>query len=166
MKNGGKRESEIICIKAAAEEDIPGVWEIEREAISPSWSHDALLDETYRDDTFFAVATIEFGIRNSEFGNNGGVLGFVILRRMADEGELLQIAVRKDARRRHVADMLMSAALDYAADQMLSSVFLEVRKSNEAAMALYKKHGFVFMRTRHDYYADPIEDAIVLVRVP
>jgi len=90
------------------------------------------------------------------------VLGFVILRRMGDEGELLQIAVDSAARRCGVGDLLMGAALRYARDNALRTVFLEVRKSNEAAIALYWKHGFNSVRLRKDYYSDPVEEAVVM----
>jgi len=91
-------------------------------------------------------------------------LGFVILRRAGDEGELFQIAVDNAARRQGAADILMGAALDYASEKSLSSVFLEVRKSNEAAIGLYKKHGFEPVRRRKDYYSDPVEDAVIMVK--
>ena len=91
-------------------------------------------------------------------------VGFVILRCIADDGELLQIAVDRDARRCGVADLLMNAALEYAQEEKIKAVFLEVRKSNDAAVALYKKHGFKSVRLRKDYYSNPLEDALVLVR--
>ena len=142
-----------ISIVAATEDDIAQVLEIEREAISPPWTHGALLSEIYSGDSFFSVAARE-----------GTVLGFVILRRMGDESELLQIAVSKAARRNGIADLLMDAALGYAETNALSSVFLEVRASNAAAIKLYEKHGFAPVRSRKDYYLDPVEDAIVMAR--
>ena len=143
----------MYIINTAAEEDMLRILEIEHETISPPWTHGALLGEIFRDDSFFAVAVVD-----------GGVIGFVILRRITDEGELLQIAVDPSARRRGVADMLMCAALDYASKHSLGSVFLEVRSSNLAAISLYEKHGFKRVRVRKDYYSDPVEDAVVMVR--
>jgi len=128
--------------------------EIEREAISPPWSHGALLDEISRDDSFFAVAV----------GDSSQLFGFVILRRMGGEGELLQIAVDKAVRRRGIADELMEAAIGFAAGNSLGAVYLEVRKSNEAAIALYKKHSFSSVRHRKDYFDGPVEDALVMSR--
>jgi len=143
------------------EEDIVHILEIEQEAISPPWTHGALLSEIYRDDSFFAVA--RSGQRES---TKGSLLhGFIILRSILDEGELLQIAVGKDARRRGIADMLMASAIKNIEENSIRSVFLEVRKSNEAAISLYKKHGFKSVRLRRDYYTDPTEDAVVMVRV-
>jgi len=175
-----------MYITPAAEDDLPRILEIERDTIAPPWMHGSLLGEIYREDSFFAVArgsasdpgdrVQEFSAQGLVCGNGGcaghaggsiGVdfptLGFVILRKMGDEAELLQIAVDKSARRLGVADMLLGAALCYARDNALAPVFLEVRKSNDAAVALYKKHGFKPVRQRKNYYSDPIEDAVVMM---
>ena len=154
----------MISIVAATEQDIPKILEIEREAISPPWTHGALLSEMYREDSFFVVAVCEFGIDNEGTcgESSSQLLGFVILRRMGDEGELLQIAVDKTARRRGVADALMESALGFSSEHSLKSVFLEVRVSNEAAIALYTKHCFQTVRRRHDYYTNPVEDAVIM----
>jgi len=151
----------VYSIRNATEEDIPGILQIEREAISPPWTHGTLLSEIYREDSFFAIT--EHGALPLT-AHEPQLSGFVILRQMGDEGELLQIAVDKAMRRRGAADALIVAALLYAGDNALKSVFLEVRKSNEAAIALYKKHGFESVRTRKDYYINPVEDAAVMAR--
>ena len=160
----------MFRVKSAFEEDIPLIFDIEREAFSPPWSFDALLGEANRGDSFFAVARGDETPRTAETFGSGcaelpPILGFVILRRIADDGELLQIAVKKTARRRGVADALLDAALGFAKEAGCSSVFLEVRKSNDAALALYEKHGFKTVRCRKDYFSDPVEDAIVMVKV-
>ena len=141
----------MVFIECAKEDDILRILEIEVEAISPPWSHGALLSEIYNDDSFFATASC-----------GAGISGFVILRRMARDGELLQIAVDRAARRLGVADALLGAALGFSRECALLSVFLEVRISNAAAIALYKKHGFKPVRKRKDYYSDPVEDALVM----
>lgn len=155
----------MIEIYEASEEDIVRILEIEQESISPPWTHGALLSEIYRDDSFFAVAVGErkAGLRNPEPGIED-ILGFVILRRAADEGELFQIAVDKAERARGIANILMTAALEYADNNALNSVYLEVRKGNGAAIALYQKHGFTSVRQRKDYYSSPVEDAVIMRR--
>ena len=148
----------MVAIVPATEDDIPWVLELEQEAISPPWTHGALLNEIYRDDSFFAVA-VDNTVSLSPCAKK---LGFIIMRGMVDCGELLQIAVAKSARRRGVADLLMSAMLDEAGKNAINSVFLEVRRSNAAAIALYKKHGYALVRQRKDYYTNPVEDAVVM----
>ena len=132
---------------------MPRIIEIERESISPPWSIEALLGEIRRDDSFFALAA-----------ENATVFGFVILRNMADEGELLQIAVGKAHRRRGIADLLMKAALFHSEESSQSAIYLEVRESGEAAINLYKKHGFRQIGSRKNYYSQPIENAIMMAR--
>ena len=139
-------------IRTATEEDIPRIIEIEHEAISPPWTHGGLLGEIYSDDVFFALAV-----------EDDVILGFVILRRMGDEGELFQIAVDNKHRRRGVADTLMESAADWAQNNGVDSIYLEVREGNEAAIALYEKHGFIKTGRRKGYYTEPVEDAMIYV---
>ena len=153
----------MISIKTAIEDDIPWILNIEQEAISPPWTHGALLGEIYRDDSYFIVA-----IRQGDVSNTGGqdrcVIGFAVLRQVGDDGELLQIAVDKNARRSGVGDLLIDDAIGFAEKNALNSVFLEVRKRNEAAIGLYKKHGFKTLRVRKVYYDCPVEDALIMVK--
>jgi len=164
----------LIRIALATEENISQVFEIEKEAISPPWSFDSLLDEVSRDDSFFIVA-IEGALegvleepsdRTLEETQKSGpsLLGFAILRQVGDDGELLRIAAHKSARRSGVGDLLMGAVFDFAKNNKLLSVFLEVRCSNTAAIRLYEKHGFSALRTRKDYYDNPVENAIVFAK--
>ena len=141
----------MIYIKLATEDDMERILEIEREAISPPWSHGALLGEIYCGDSFFALAV-----------GGGAILGFAILRRAAGECELLQIAVSSASRRLGAADALMAAAIRWSKENALGSIYLEVRRSNEAAAALYKKHGFKQVSTRKAYYDAPVEDAAIM----
>ena len=140
-------------IRAAAEEDISRILEIEQDTIVPPWTQGGLLREIYRDDSFFALAIVDTLI-----------LGFIILRRMEDEGELLQIAVDIAHQRCGVADSLMETALVWASGCGIVSLYLEVRRSNESALALYRKHGFKQVGARKDYYSNPIEDAVIMMR--
>jgi len=146
----------MVSIIPATENDIQRILEIEQEAISPPWTHGALLSEMYKKDSYFIVAVDE---RLSP-----AIVGFAILRCVGDDGELLQIAVDKAQRRGGVGDLLMIAALEYTRENALGSIYLEVRRGNTAAVGLYKKHGFNSVRIRKDYYSDPVEDASVMVK--
>jgi len=54
MREGAKvATGELFVIDGAAEADMPRILEIERESISPPWTHGALLGEMYREDSFF-----------------------------------------------------------------------------------------------------------------
>ena len=141
----------MIVTRLATEQDLLHIMKIEQDSISPPWTLDMMQEELVRDDSFFALAVCD-----------GEAAGFCILRRMADEGELLKIAVDSVYRRRGVADSLVKSAFNYAEENALKAIFLEVRKSNAAAIALYIKHGFEQVGLRKDYYAEPIEDASIL----
>jgi len=141
----------MISVVKATTEHLPRILEIGIYAISSSWTFDFLFTELSNGDSHFLVAL------------DNSVVGFVILRQVGDDGEILQIAVDRKTRRSGVGDLLMEAALNYTRERELESLFLEVRKSNTAALALYEKHGFKAMRTRKNYYNDPTEDAIVMV---
>jgi len=141
----------MIIIKSATENDIDKIMEIEHDSFSPPWTHGQLLEEIYRGDTFFIVAL-----------DDDGIIGYAILQESIDDGELLSIAVLSTARRGGIADLLMYTVINHAKELGMTSVFLEVRKSNAPAQALYKKHGFEFVRIRENYYNEPDEDAVVL----
>jgi ribosomal-protein-alanine N-acetyltransferase len=135
-------------IELARENDVAEIMALERAAFSPPWTEGAVLRELDSGDAFFAVAK-----------EGGALLGFVILRYMADEAELFQIAVRADARRRGIGDKLLRAAAEKACGR---AICLEVRASNRAAVALYEKNGFTVCGRRRGYYGAPIEDALVM----
>lgn len=84
---------------------------------------------------------------------------------VADELHILNVATAPAARRRGLASELLLGALAYAAEQRLRIMLLEVRRSNSAAIALYRKHGFAVLGVRRKYYADNDEDAIEMAAV-
>lgn len=141
----------MITIIKAEEKYIPAVLEIENEAFSPAWQEGALLNELGREDALFVLAV-----------RDEAVLGFCLLKKLADEAELYQIAVAAHSRGRGIADILLAAAVTYAKKNGVVAIYLEVRKSNAPAIGLYKKHGFKVDGRRKNYYSSPVEDAVVM----
>lgn len=92
------------------------------------------------------------------------VIGFLAARQAADEAEILNIAVQRDFRRKGIASALLLAALNTFHRSAIASVFLELRESNLPARNLYQRHGFVPSGRRKSYYANPIEDALCMLR--
>ena len=87
-----------------------------------------------------------------------GLLGFIVCRRTADdESEILNLAVRPDARRQGVASALLREAFGGS-----GVCFLEVRESNHGAQDFYKCMGFEAVGVRKGYYADSTENCIVM----
>jgi ribosomal-protein-alanine acetyltransferase len=93
------------------------------------------------------------------------ILGFLVARILPpDEAEILNLAVAATHRRTGAATQLLQAATTELTQQSIHRVHLEVRESNHAAISFYKKHAFVLSGRRPNYYRDPIEAAVLLVR--
>ena len=90
------------------------------------------------------------------------IVGHGILWRAADEAELANLAVDPAFRGQGVAGALLDRLTDEASAAGVASVFLEVRASNETALALYVRRGFHQVGVRRHYYDQPREDARVL----
>ena len=91
--------------------------------------------------------------------------GFILIRVVADEAEILTLAVRPEARRSGLGARLVEAAMVRAAALGAERMFLEVAEDNVAARALYTRAGFVEAGRRRGYYArtdGSREDALVL----
>jgi ribosomal-protein-alanine N-acetyltransferase len=93
--------------------------------------------------------------------DDGIPAGFVLARVVADEAEILTIAVHPARRRRGLAGLLLQAAESHAAGQGTLHVFLEVAESNLAARSLYDGRGYRQVGLRRGYYG-PGRDALVL----
>jgi len=90
--------------------------------------------------------------------------GFILIRRAADEIEILNLAVAPGARRTGIASSLLHAALEPARNAGVRRAFLEVRESNAGAIAFYLHHGFTRTGRRPNYYSAPAEAALILSR--
>lgn len=91
--------------------------------------------------------------------------GFILLRAVADEAEVLTLAVRPSARRRGLGSRLVSEGAIAAVSRGATRLFLEVADDNAAALALYTRAGFVEAGRRPGYYTRPDggrQDALIL----
>jgi ribosomal-protein-alanine N-acetyltransferase len=94
--------------------------------------------------------------------SGGAVCGFMIVRIISPEMEILNVVVATESRRKGIAAALFSGAEKEARDKKVSRVFLEVRESNAAASAFYERHGFTKIGIRANYYRGPAESAVVM----
>ena len=132
-------------------ETIPSIAEIEKMCFSQPWSEAALHEELFNDTACFIAAVTE----------DGQVAGYAGLHCVLDEGYIANVAVRPEYRRQGVAGELLKAFLRFG-QANLAFLTLEVRASNEAAIALYAKYGFREVGRRKNYYDAPREDAILM----
>lgn len=91
-----------------------------------------------------------------------GLDGFLVARELVGETEILNLAVRADDRRQGRGAALIGAAITWSKELGAEKVILEVRASNETAIRFYERHTFCEIGRRGKYYADPVEDALVL----
>lgn len=87
--------------------------------------------------------------------------GFILCRAVADEAEIVTLAVSPAARRQGQARALIAAARELLGSLGVVSFFLEVARGNDAARALYDGLGFEAVGLRKAYYADG-SDAVVM----
>ena len=92
------------------------------------------------------------------------VIGYAGLLVAADEGYITNVAVDPSRRRQGVAAQLLRVFDDFARANHLAFLTLEVRPSNQAAIALYQGFGFIEAGRRRNYYDLPKEDALILTK--
>lgn len=94
----------------------------------------------------------------------GGIRGYAILMPAADEAELLNIGVAQAEQRKGLGRVMLEEMLNVARDRNMERVFLEVRSSNVAAIALYRSVGFSEIGVRRGYYqnVNGSEDALMM----
>jgi ribosomal-protein-alanine N-acetyltransferase len=101
----------------------------------------------------------------ARFGEGAVPSAFLLAWLVADELHVLSVATHPSARRRGLARALLAQALAAAREKKMRLVLLEVRRSNQAAIRLYRGFGFRAMGVRPGYYADNREDAIEMILV-
>lgn len=89
-------------------------------------------------------------------------VGYAGMWRILEEGHITNIAVHPEFRGCGLGSALMEALLAAAKEFDIKALTLEVRRSNHAAQALYRKYGFTEGGMRRAYYADNNEDAIIM----
>jgi [ribosomal protein S18]-alanine N-acetyltransferase len=89
-------------------------------------------------------------------------IGFAGLWLMVDQAHIVTVAVHPDERRRNYGSLLVHAMLLLARESGMDEATLEVRQSNDAARALYRRYGFHEVGSRKRYYPDNGEDAVIM----
>jgi ribosomal-protein-alanine N-acetyltransferase len=95
-------------------------------------------------------------------GPLGDVVGFAVGRVVGPEAELETIGVVGEAQRGGVAGRLFSALAEELRKTQAEELLLEVRVSNRPALGFYRSLGFEETGRRPGYYAEPVEDAVLM----
>ena len=141
----------MIEYREMTEGDVTFISRLEEETFSMPWSAASFLQMIEKEDARYYVAE-----------EDGKLLGGCGLLLIAGEGTITNVVVAPEARRRGVATGMLSHLLAAGDREGLTAYTLEVRVSNQAAIALYEKLGFVSEGIRPNFYEKPTEDAMIM----
>ena len=137
-------------IRLLASDDLCAVAEIERLCFFEPWSERSL-ELLLRDGNFGVVAA-----------EDGVVVSYVGVISAPPEGEITNVATHPNYRRKGIGAELLGFLKAEAERRTIDSLYLEVRRSNEAARSLYEKSGFLVIGERKGFYKNPKEDAVLM----
>ncbi len=142
----------MIAVRTMQVKDIETVAKLEEAIFSQPWSHKGFLDALNLSHTVFLVAE-----------EDGKILGYIGMYFSMDEGEITNIAVDPVARCHGIGGMLLGEMIKEAERRSIAKIVLEVRVSNESAIRLYERHGFMKRGIRKGFYEFPKEDACIMI---
>ncbi len=148
--------AEAFQLRPARKEDLPRVLSTEAASFSTPWSRATFEALLPRPSVVFRVLVAP-DARGGEI-----VAGHGVLWAVGPEAEVANLAVAPSFRGTGGGALLLDSLLGEAAIRGVDRVFLEVRRSNDAARRLYRSRGFEEVGVRRGYYTKPREDALVL----
>jgi ribosomal-protein-alanine N-acetyltransferase len=154
--------SSALVFRRASAEDVPRIMEIEKDGFQHPWSRELIQRELGHAWSQLLLAC-EPGPAAGPVAEER-VVGYIVFWLVHDEIHVLNVATALEARRRGVGRALMEAAERVGQARGARIATLEVRRSNEPAIALYRTIGYRQVGVRPKYYAEENEDAIVMVK--
>lgn len=142
-----------VRIHPMNENDIEDIEKIEKQCFSVPWTREGIASELKNETARFFVAEY--------FGETAGYLGMHIV---LDECYIANIAVKESFRRKGIANELLKTGEETAIKENCTFISLEVRLSNEKAIALYKKRGYNEVGERKNFYSEPTENALIMTK--
>ncbi len=141
----------MIVFTEMKAEHVPQVAQLEKLCFADPWSEMSIGSELRSIWSYWVVAL-----------EADQVVGYVGSQSSVDEADIMNIAVHPDWRRRGIAQSLIESLIVELKNRGSHALLLEVRVSNEPAIALYEKLGFHQVGLRKNYYRNPKEDALIL----
>ena len=160
LRARARRRSDVrlktaVDIRSLALTDLNSIEEIERRSYPTPWSRSMFAGELAKP-TSLCLGAFE----------EDRLAGYLITSRYVDAWHVMNIAVSPAFRRRGIATALLLRLFELTDDGGRRGYTLEVRVSNDAAIKLYERLGFTPSGTRHGYYTDNREDAMIMWRDP
>jgi [ribosomal protein S18]-alanine N-acetyltransferase len=134
-------------------DDLPELLAIESASFMQPWSRASFLSELRKKPPSLYLIRRE---------SSSCILGYICFWEVADEIQMLNLAVHPDYRRQGLGRQLMIFLLLQAKEKGILKVLLDVRATNQAAIALYRLLGFNILYRRPGYYEPDGEDALVM----
>jgi len=131
--------------------DLMQVLRIEQDSFTTPWSMTSFIFELTNPLSILLVATLK-----------NIVVGYVCASFVKEKGEIMDLAVMRNYRRKGIGRRLLMEAIHRLRKKGCKEIFLELRASNVAARKLYESMGFKMIGLRKHYYVRPPEDAIVM----
>lgn len=147
----GRESAPTLVVTQMRRRHLRSVLRIEERTSSTPWSLGLFLAEARRAERIYLVAR-----------EGSSVVGFAGLLFALTEGHITTIAVDPDRQGVRIGTRLLLVLVREAISRGATAITLEVRASNDAAQALYRRFGFAPAGSRKGYYRDPVEDALVL----
>lgn len=143
----------MIEITTMTSDHVAQIAEIEKLCFSDPWSENSVASELGNRLSLWLVAL-----------DGDTVAGYVGSQSVLDEADMMNVAVHPDYRRRGIGQNLVLALADALKEKGIQALMLEVRQSNAPAIALYEKLGFRQVGLRPNYYRNPKENALILMK--
>ena len=133
-------------------EDLDEIVKIENESHLTPWTKKNFIDSNNANNLFKVLK------------NESDIIGYYIALFAEDECQLLNITVRLELQKKGFGQLMLKNLFTDCRKKNVINVFLEVRKSNNAAIRLYEKNGFNEIGVRNNYYKNKEgkEDAILM----
>lgn len=141
----------MILYRYAKNEDIFNILSLDKENFSNNFEEEFYLE--YIKNQRVIVAEKE-----------KNVIGYILFNQILDEAEIYKIVVLKEFRKKQIAFKIFEFLLNELKKINVKKIFLEVRKTNIPAINLYKKCGFINIREIGDYYNNPKENGIMMLK--
>ncbi len=143
-----------ITIQLAKKSDLSVLSKIHHAGFNHGWS-DGELEKMLNNDSYKSF------VAHPPKSKNSKPLGFVLVRSILDEAEIITIATSPDARRKGIASQLMRTVIRKLEYDRMNKLFLEVDEANHAAINLYKSIGFIKIGEREGYYSQAKDDKAI-----